>query len=159
DYGSLGQYFITGYISDPSGLAIPPIAEYTPANLMQTGQSEILLAVTYSDESAIDASSIGSADIRVTGPNGYNQPAQLHSIDLPGDGTPRTATYSITAPGAETWSAAHNGLYTVWMEPNQVSDIEGSFVPSTSLGQFEVLIPVAIYSATMDTDPGWTLEP
>jgi len=157
-YGSLGQYFINGYLTAVTGYVAPPVAELQVSDLTQAGQTTKSFTVTYSDNLAIDVSTIDANDLWVSGPNGYEQPAQLVALDNTADGTPRTATYTVTPPGA-VWLPAHNGTYTISMQADQVADTEGSFVAVGELGQFEVAVPVAIYYASMDTDPGWTLEP
>jgi hypothetical protein len=158
-YGSLGQYFINGYVTASSGYVAPPIAELLVTDLTQADQSTKQFAVTYSDDVAIAAASLDSNDIQVTGPNGYAQFAQFVSVNTSGNGSPRTATYAITPPGGGTWSPAHNGTYLVFMRSNQVSDTEGMPVAAGLLGQFQIAVPMAIYVANFDTDPGWTLEP
>jgi len=158
-YGSIGQYFISGYVTDPSGVVIPPLAELTVANLTQPGQTNHTFTVTYSDNMGINVSTIDSNDILVTGPNNYAQLAQLLSVDINTNGTPRTATYSIRPPSGSVWLPADNGTYSVFIQSNQVADVEGACVAPCQLGQFQVIVPVPIYSANMDTDPGWTLEP
>ena len=50
--------------------------------------------------------------IKVTGPNGFSQLATFVSIDNPTNGTPRTVTYKITAPGG-TWDGIDTGHYKV----------------------------------------------
>jgi hypothetical protein len=158
-YASVGQYFISGYVTEALGYIIAPVAELQAGDLTQSGQTTKSFSVTYSDNMAIDVSTIDSNDIRVTGPNGYEQLAQFVSLNTSGNGTPRTATYSITPAGGGLWSPAHNGTYVVWMQTNQVGDVEGAWVAAGQLGQFQVAVPVAIYAASMDADPGWTLEP
>jgi hypothetical protein len=155
-YSSMGQYFINGAIV-PSGPAIPPTANLTVSDLSEPGVSTKTFTVRYSDNVAINTSSIGNNDIRVTGPNGYSQVATFVSIDQTSNGTPRTATYRITAPGAE-WTESSDGLYTISMLANSVADTEGAVVAAGDLGSFRVAIPRAIYVALMDTNPGWTLE-
>ena len=44
---------------------------------------------------------LDNADILVTGPNGFRQAASFLRVDVASDGTPRTATYQITAPGGD----------------------------------------------------------
>jgi len=158
-YGSIGQYFITGYLTEATTYVVPPVAELAVTDLTQSGQSTKQFTVTYSDDAAVDVSSIDSNDILVAGPNGYSQLAQFVSLNTAGDGTPRSATYSVTPPGGSVWLPAANGTYTVWMQTNQVADTQGAFVAAGRLGQFEVAVPVAIYTASMDNSPGWTLEP
>jgi hypothetical protein len=45
-------------------------------------------------------------------------------VDNNTDGTPRTATYSIEAPGG-AWDAGDNGTYNMVMQASQVSDPGG----------------------------------
>lgn len=156
-YGSIGRYFISGYLTDAAGFVAPPLAELQATDLTQTGQSLASFSVTYSDEVAITASTLDGNDLLVTGPNGYSQKAALASVSVTGDGTPRIATYTAAAPGA-VWLPADNGLYTVWMQTNEVGNTRGAFVPAGQLGQLHVAVPVAIYAVSMDADPGWTFE-
>lgn len=158
-YASQGQYFISGYVVASTSFVSPPVAELQVTDLTQSGQTTKQFAVTYSDNVAINVSTIDSSDIRVTGPNGYDQLAQFVSLNASGNGTPRTATYAITPPAGGVWSPADNGPYAVFMRTNQVGDTEGAWVSAGQLGQFNVSVPVAIYSATMNVNPGWILEP
>ncbi len=157
-YGSLGQYFIEGSIVRADGVVIPPLAEMQPLVLDSAGQAAVTVTVTYADDGALAVSSFDSQDLRVIGPNGFDQPLQFVSSDLPDDGTPRTVTYSLAAPDGAQWLPADNGLYTVWIQADQVKDTQGASLPAGELGQFEVAVPQALYTATMDASPGWTLD-
>ncbi|MGC8989524.1 MAG: zinc-dependent metalloprotease family protein, partial [Verrucomicrobiia bacterium] len=157
-YGSLGQYFLNGWVTDPSGVTTPPMAELEATELSRTGQTNHLFTVVYSDNVAVDVSTLDSSDIKVTGPNGYDRFAILVGVDLPTNGTPRRATYSVLPPNGGVWTAANNGIYAVWLEQQQVADTEGAWAPATRLGEFRVSIPIVFYSANMDTDPGWTMD-
>lgn len=157
-YGSLGQYFISGYVVAPNVIVTPPSAQLQITDIT-TSQAAKQFTVTYSDDVAIDVSTIDSNDIRVVGPNGYDVAAQFVSLNVSGNGTPRVATYSIAPPSASGWSPADNGAYTVLTQTNQVGDTEGAWLAAGQLGGFQVSIPVTIYSANMNVDPGWTLEP
>ncbi|BCX47559.1 T9SSC-terminal target domain-containing protein [Haloferula helveola] len=156
-YGSIGQYFISGTIVDGSGIIIAPVAEAQLDDLADSGQSTHTFTVTYSDDLGVNVASIGTGDVRVTGPGGYDQLAQLVSVDQATNGTPRVATYSVSPSGGGTWSAADNGTYVVTMQATQVQDIQGASVADGVLGQFEIDIPVPLFSSNMTTDPGWTL--
>ena len=158
-YGSLGQYFVTGTITPNTGFVDPPLAVLQSTNLTQPGQATVQFSVTYSNSVPINVSTIDSNDIRVTGPNGYDQPAGLVSLDFSSNGTPRTATYAVTAPGGGNWSPAHNGTYQVTMQAGQVNDTAGTTVGAGPLGQFNVSVSLSFFAANMDTDPGWTLQP
>jgi hypothetical protein len=157
-YASIGQYFISGYLQ-PSTFVAPPIAEAQPVNVTLPDVGANQFTVTYSDDLAVDASTIDGNDIRITGPNSYDRLARLVSIDSLSSGTPRVATYAVDPPSATAWMPADNGIYTVWMRSNEVRDSQGVAVAGNSLGQFTVNVPTAFYSADMNTDPGWTLEP
>jgi hypothetical protein len=158
-YASIGQYFVSGYVTEADAFIVPPLAEIQLADLTQSGQASHQFTVTYSDDVAIDVSTIDSNDLRVTGPNGYDQFAQFVSLNTSGNGTPRTATYAVTPPGGGTWSPAHNGTYTVSMQATEVADTEGAFVAAGELGQFQIAVATTVYFANMDADPGWTLQP
>lgn len=158
-YGSLGQYFISGSTTESTGFIVPPVAELQVTDLIASDQATKQFSVTYSDNVAIDVSTLGSTDIQVTGPGGYDQLAQWVSVSSNTNGTPRTATYSVTPSGGGTWSAAQNGTYIISMRSGEVADTEGAFVAAGELGQFKVAVPVAIHTANMDNNPGWTLQP
>mgnify|MGYP003873076275 CR=1 FL=1 len=158
-YGSLGQYFLSGHVTDPSGLVVPPVAELSITDLTEAGQSTKPFTVTYSDNVAINVATLDGNDLRVTGPNGYDQLAQFVSVNTSGNGTPRTATYASAPAGGGNWRPADNGTYTIFMRSNQVANTEGAFVAAGQLGQFNVAVPVVVYSANLSVNPGWTLEP
>ncbi|MCU0748473.1 MAG: M12 family metallo-peptidase [Akkermansiaceae bacterium] len=158
-YASIGQYFISGSIPDGSGVVIPPVAELQVSNLTTTRNATHTFTVTYSDNSAISVASIDSNDILVTGPGSYSQLAQRVSININTNGSPRTATYSITPPGGTTWASNHNGTYTIAMRASQVVDTEGAFVPAATLGQFQVNLPFSVYFSGLENSTGWTFDP
>jgi hypothetical protein len=156
-YGSIGQYFITGSVV-PSGFVIPPGASLQVTDINQPGVGPKQFIVTYSDNVAVDASTLDGDDILVTGTNGYSQNAQLISVDVLSDGTPRTATYSVNPPSGPLWTENDGGVYVVSMRTNQVLDTEGTAVPTGPLGEFNVSVPRVVYYANMNVNPGWTLE-
>ena len=117
-----------------------PAASASVSDISNSGGSAHALTVTYTDNLAIDVSDLDNSDIRVTGPNRYNQPATFVGADISGDGAPRTATYEISAPGG-SWGAADNGEYAVYMQPNQVSDTSENHVPAGALISFQVAVP------------------
>ena len=79
------------------------------------------------------------SDIRVTGPSNFNQAGSLVSVSSSTNGTPRTATYRIPAPGG-SWDAADNGPYSVGLQSSQVADTSGNTALSETLGTFNVNI-------------------
>src|SRR5262249_8047840 len=62
------------------------------------------------------------------------------------NGTPRTATYSITPPGG-AWDPLDFGTYTVSIQANQVADIDANFVVADAIGSFNVLSPYVVTNA------------
>ena len=121
----------------PAGDTTAPTASLSAGDIGTSGGTTQTFTVTYSDSSGIQVSTLDGTDIQVLGPNGFNSPATLVSVDTNSNGTPRTATYRITAPGG-TWDAADNGSYSVVLQANQVSDTVGNFMSLTSLGSFSV---------------------
>lgn len=158
-YASIGQYFIRGTVLGTTTFVAPPQAELQVSNLTLSGQTDLSLFVTYSDDTAVDITTLDANDLRVRGPNGYEVLAEFISVDTTVNGTPRTAAYAIAPPSGSTWLPIHNGTYQVYMEPEQVADVEGAFVAEGELGGFEVSVPATVYSAGMDANPGWNLEP
>ncbi len=116
-----------------------PIASTSLTNINTAGGTSYNFAVTYSDNTALNVSSLDSNDLLVAGPDGKSQPATLVNVTPIGNGSPRTATYSFTPPG-NSWDTADNGTYTVQLQPKQVSDTVGNFGVAANLGTFTVNI-------------------
>ena len=140
---SVRQTDDSGNASDQSSSQITiddsaPTATLQPSTTV--GGSDATFSVVYSDNIAVLASTIGTGDILVTGPNGYNQAAEIVSVDDSTDGTSRTATYRVLSPGNE-WLKSNNGAYQILMVADQVSDTSDNFVPSGPLGEFAVAVP------------------
>ncbi|HEY9851284.1 MAG TPA: DUF4347 domain-containing protein [Leptolyngbyaceae cyanobacterium] len=117
-----------------------PTASVSAPNVTTVGAATYDFTVTYSDNVAVNVSSLDNSDIRVTGPNSFNQLATFVSLNTPGNGTPRTATYRINTPGG-TWDAADVGTYTVQMEASQVRDTSNNNVAAGILATFNVDVP------------------
>ncbi len=134
-----------------------PTASATVANITNAGGTTHTFTVQYNDNVAVNVSTVDSSDVRVTGPNGFNQIATFVSVDTATDGTPRTVTYQITAPGG-AWDASDNGSYTLAVEPNQVQDTSGNSVVAGVIGGFSVAAdgttPTAIASVANITAAG-----
>ncbi|MEM9782127.1 MAG: malectin domain-containing carbohydrate-binding protein, partial [Pseudomonadota bacterium] len=117
------------------------------------GSTSYEFSVTYSDNFAIDVSTLDGADILVENAAlGFSAAASLVSVDVPADGTPRTATYAVDAPGG-SFDAADNGTYTISLNAGQVSDISGIPAEAGVLGSFLVDVPVANASALIEVNP------
>ena len=119
-----------------------PTARLNAPNVTTDGANTYTFTVTYQSSVGIDITGLDNQDIRVTGPNGFDQAAQFISVNTPSNGTPRIATYRISAWGG-AWDVADNGSYTVTLQANQVHNISTPAVAvvADSLGQFTVDIP------------------
>ena len=112
-----------------------PTAMAAISNFMPDGSSTYSFIITYSDNLAIDAASLDNNDIRVIGPNGFNQLATL--VETNGTAASTEVTYRITAPGG-FWDAADLGTYEVFIESGQVVDNNNNFLPDGKLSEFEI---------------------
>lgn len=97
--------------------------------------------VTYSDDTNVLASSLGTGDVLVKGDGNYARTARFVSIDNNANGKNRTATYEVKGPKGR-WNASRNGTYSVWLKANEVKDTSGNWMPGKQIGTFAVEIPV-----------------
>src|SRR5262249_38841261 len=113
--------------------------------------------VSYTDNTAIDVSSLDGHDVQVTGPNGFSQLASFVGVNPTTNGSPRSATYRITAPGG-TWTTDDNGTYTVAVQPGQVTDTgtPANPVPAGNLGTFKVQVDTIAPTVTVTAQAGPT---
>jgi hypothetical protein len=120
----------------------PPTASVNSAPaIMASTNAAYTFTVTYTDNVAVNAATLGSNNLLVTG-NGYSEAATLISTGLT-NAPSVVATYSVPAP-AGGWSNGSDGVYTIALAPNQVADISGNFAaPVASLGTFTVDIPAS----------------
>jgi len=134
DFGGTGQYTLTYLAGDTER---PFVRDLVVSDINEAGITSNLLTITFADNAAIDESSLDSFDIRVAGPAGFSRLATFISVDAPGDGTPRTATYRIDDPDG-SWQEIGSGVYSILIEPNQVEDASGNSVEEGLVGTFTV---------------------
>ena len=113
-------------------------------DIVTSGGISYTFTLVYSDNLAIDASSVDGNDIRVTGPGGFDQLATLVNVTPGTNGTPRTAAYQITPEGG-SWDFTDDGTYAVVLQDSQVRDTAGNFVAGGTLGTFDVAIGSHIF--------------
>ncbi|MDB5297606.1 MAG: conserved repeat domain protein [Phycisphaerales bacterium] len=129
----------------------PPTGQLSVSDITAGGAATQTFTVTWADDIQVNAASVGTGDVVVTGPSAYNQTATLLSKVANSNGSVVTATYSIPAPGGK-WASTANGQYVVSVAPNQVTDAKGNVTPGAALGQFGVTVPAvgtAAPTATM----------
>jgi VCBS repeat-containing protein len=140
--GNPSVLYYTNVASDAS----PPVGVATAGNITGTSNLRHRIVVNYSDNAGLDVSTIGNGDVRVTGPGGYSQLAQLISASLSANGRAIQATYDIPTNGA-AWDAADAGVYTILTQPSQVEDLADlAMAGGVAIGTFNVSINLTISS-------------
>ena len=123
----------------------PPVAMLAANNITNLQYSVQFFQVTFSDDTAVLGASITTNCIRVTGPNGFNQIATLYPYSivppyqlLSTANTIKLAANFYVTNASLPWNGTNNGVYSVAIEPNTVSDTNGNFMPAASIGTFVV---------------------
>lgn len=100
------------------------------------GDANHRFTVSYASPNGVNPATLDHNDIRVTGPNNFNQLAKLLGYRVREDGSV-WATYQISPP-TSLWNPSHNGQYTITLEPGQVFANNGQSLPAKTLGTFQV---------------------
>jgi uncharacterized delta-60 repeat protein len=162
DITSAGVTAATGSFSVSVGDNTAPTASIAASNVTSAGGATYSFTVTYSDDVAIDTTSITLANVSVTGPVG---PLTVTGMSLsPTTNASQVAvTYTASTPNG-AWAAADNGPYTVTLNANQILDTAGNVAAGKS-ANFNVAIavpdttpPTATVSAPNVTKPGGATE-
>jgi len=119
------------------------------AKLGTDGSTTYDFTVTYTDNVAIDGSTIDSNDITVVDSKGSIQ--TVEKVSISGSSNSYTATYRLKAPGG-TWNRADNGPYNVVVQPNQIKDINGNSVVASTVGNFSVDVPLRSSISTQSSN-------
>lgn len=131
----------------------PPGALAAAADITIAGATSHVFTVTYTDATAVAAATFGHSNLTVTATNGFSANATFLGADVPGDGTPRIATYRIVPPGGD-WDRADNAVYTIALNEGQVGDVAGHTMAAQTLGTFLVDIPEVLRTlAVVVTEP------
>ncbi len=137
--GTLGTFRVA--LGQPD--ATPPAAVLLNAKTIQRGGATTYeFDVTYADNRALDAASLATGKVRVTGPAGYTGLADPISVSpAPAIGSRRTVHYRATSPGG-IWDFKNRGTYTVSTVANQIKDASNNFAAVATIGTFAVTIPI-----------------
>ncbi len=141
-------------------LVVPPSATLTSApNVTQAGGTNYEFQVTYTDDVAVDVTSLGSSNVYTTAPGtNFGWIVTYLGVDNNTNGVSRIATYRMYVPGG-SWDPTDNGVYTVRLMPYGVRDTSGNTAPDMILGTFTVAINVAPVIGAIDivglANGGW----
>lgn len=117
------------------GTELPTVRLAEAAGATIPSRDAVSIVVEYADHEGIEVDSLGLADIRVFGPNGFHQFPPLKSQKMEGKSV--RATYTV-APPENGWTADHAGTYVIEVKGYQVHATAGRFVADGKLGVFEV---------------------
>ncbi|HEY6563235.1 MAG TPA: hypothetical protein VIY86_01955, partial [Pirellulaceae bacterium] len=117
-----------------------PTAVGSAPTITAAGGTSHTISVTYTDNAALNASTIGPGDIEIVAPNLAVIPATYVSRSSDSNLASIIGMYSIAAPGG-TWDPADNGTYTVRVLASQVLDTSGNSVSAGNVGTFQVSTP------------------
>ncbi|HEY9768041.1 MAG TPA: malectin domain-containing carbohydrate-binding protein, partial [Coleofasciculaceae cyanobacterium] len=122
----------------------PDNSDTVTLNQLTNSTTTANFSVTFADNIGIDVATIDANDVTITAPNGSTVPVSLVGINTNGNGTPRTATYSIAAPGG-TWDVADVGDYSITINAAAVSGTSGNTTTAKTIGKLalNVLTPVS----------------
>ncbi|MEI6075595.1 MAG: kelch repeat-containing protein [Verrucomicrobiota bacterium] len=121
----------------------PPVAVLVANNITNIQSGVQFLQIVFWDDSSVLGASISTNSVRVTGPNGFNQiatfypysPTPPYQLMATNNAIKFAANFYVTN-GNQLWNGTNNGVYSVAIEPNTVSDTNGNFMPGGVIGTF-----------------------
>jgi uncharacterized delta-60 repeat protein len=140
----------------------PPTSAVAASPLTAGGGSTYSFDVTYSDNVAVDVSTITIDNVGVSGPAGTLKVLGV-AINPNSNAASVTATYTVQAPNGN-WDSTDNGTYLITVRSNEIMDTAGNPTPLNT-ANFNVAIavpdttPPAASIGTEDiTTPGGATE-
>ncbi|WP_197171937.1 LamG-like jellyroll fold domain-containing protein [Novipirellula aureliae] len=128
-------YDFNNYTRD--GQPKPLSASATANDVYNVGDTAYTFSVTYSGAIPVNIETLDGSDIRVNGPGGFSQLAQLVALSDSFNDTHVVATYRINAPSG-TWSIDDRGQYTIQLQDGQVLNTMDEALPQSIVGSFAV---------------------
>ncbi len=123
--------------SPGTGNAKPIVVTAVAKDLFNLGATTYEFDVTYGSPVPIDVDTLGTGDVRVTGPNGFDQLATFVGVQDATATTHLVARYRIDAP-AGTWGESDLGTYTISLRAGEVRDVLGTTAAPASVKNFAV---------------------
>ncbi|MDB5295899.1 MAG: enzyme repeat protein, partial [Phycisphaerales bacterium] len=115
----------------PRDKKVPKVALTAPPDLREGTGGAAAFEVRYTDDRAIDVSTIGTDDLTVAGPDGQSLTISAVATDVRDDGKTVVATYTALPPGG-AWDVADNGTWLVVVLPRSVTDTAGKPIDTDS---------------------------
>ena len=147
--GTLGTFTVN--VPTPDTTA-PTASISAVPTVTAAGTASIAVTVTYADATAVKLSTIGTADLTITGPAG-TLAVTAATTAATADAASIAVTYTVAAP-AGGFTAAANGTYAVALTTGAVTDLAGNAAAAGPLGTFAVAIGAP--SAVLATVPPLT---
>jgi len=133
-----------------SAAGTPVAFPTTLAPVLAGGGTSVAVSVTFADDTGINLATLGTGDVRVTGPGGFDVLATFTG-STPGPHPGETVAGYTFAPPGGSWDAGDNGNYVVALEAGQVQDTAGNLVAAGTVGVQWVAVPQPIIvNATND---------
>jgi hypothetical protein len=124
-----------------------PTAKITYAKALRVATKYYYFAVTYTDDKAVDKSTLDSSDILVSRRKYPTLHANFISVTPNANAASVTAVYAVRYGRTGTWTSAFDGLWTISLAGNQVADTSGNHAVAKTLGQVAFLIPTVAAKA------------
>ncbi|CAN5295827.1 hypothetical protein BH11PLA2_BH11PLA2_28790 [soil metagenome] len=136
-------------------LPIPGGSMAAIATIVTPGATPNTVVVTYTGNTAIDVSTIGTSDIQILDPASNPLTITGVTVNTPTNGSPRVATYTFTPPvnTASGWDPSDNGSYTVKLLAGSIADTT-SPTPLVNVAQTLGTFRVAIILVSNADDSG-----
>jgi hypothetical protein len=161
-----GTYFVSinNTLMDTAGLSIVPVigvgtftvdlpdvtspttTAFNPPSPV-SGGTFATFSVVYTDEVAVNVSTLNSSNVIIIGPHGQAEYATFVAADPNTNSTDVTATYEFTAPNTTTFTSADNGVYTFDLL-STVQDTAGHSIPAATLGTLNLALNPADIART-----------
>ncbi|HEX8915203.1 MAG TPA: hypothetical protein VF796_22820, partial [Humisphaera sp.] len=125
-------------VNIPVDTTPPAASAFNAQAITSAGGSTYTFTVTYTDNVAINGSTIGTDDLTVT-KTGGGPTLAVTNVTKSGSGGTVNATYTVSAPNG-SWTAADNGTYTIAVAAGAVADANGN-VSAAASRTFQVAIP------------------
>ena len=137
---------------------VAPTVSNLNASTITTSSKDYSFDVSYTDNTLMYKGNLDSKDIRVTGPNGFNQLAQFVSSTTSADGKTVVGTYKISSNLG--WGINDkNGVYTISLEGNQVGDYNYNFMAEQTVGTFQIDVGIIDPGSNLTASSPITINP